>query len=122
MKECNNKLIEDVMSAAYRVRQNFGPGLLESIYEFALVDELQKMGIHAERKESLPARNEKSIGSRTAVMVENSLLLALKCVDRFTSKHAEQLASYLRNQRFRQGLLLNFNSTLIRRGVCQVTV
>lgn len=122
MKECNNQLIEDVVSAAFRVRRNFGPGMLESIYEFALVDELQKMGIHAERQETPPSPRHESAGSRTGVLVENCLLLALRCVDRFTSRHAEQLASYLRKKRFHHGLLLNFNSTLLRRGVCQVSV
>ena len=122
MKECNNQLIEDVVNAAFRVRRNFGPGMLESIYEFALVDELQKMGIHAERQETQASPRSASTSSRAAVLVENCLLLGLKCVDRFTSGHAEQLASYLRKQRFHHGLLLNFNSTLLRRGVCQVSV
>lgn len=122
MKECNNQLIEDVVSAAFRVRRHFGPGMLESIYEFALMEELQKMGIHAERHETLPSPRSESTGSRTGVLVEDCLMLGLKCVDRFTSRHTEQLASYLRKKRFHHGLLLNFNSTLLRRGICQVSV
>jgi len=113
MKTDNNQLINGVMSAAWQVRREYGPGLPESAYEFALVTELRKQGIHAERNQD---------GRTGSVLVENCLLLGLRCVDRITSLHSKQLSSYLRKLRFKQGLLLNFNSTFIRQGALPVTL
>ena len=114
MKTTNNhQLVNGIMSAAYHVRQEYGPGLPESAYQFALVDELRKRGIQAERKET-----DKS----ASVLVENCLLLGLRCVDRITAVHSKQLSTYLRKLRFKQGLLLNFNSTFIRQGAYPVSL
>jgi GxxExxY protein len=114
MKTTNNKhLVNGIMSAAFHVRQEYGPGLPESAYQFALVSELRKRGIQAERKET-----DKS----ASVLVENCLLLGLRCVDRITSVHSKQLSTYLRKLRFKEGLLLNFNSTFIRQGAYPVSL
>jgi len=101
------------MSAASQVRREYGPGLPESAYEFALVNELRKRGIKAERKQT---------DSNVSVLVENCLLLGLRCVDHITSLHSKQLSGYLRKLRFKQGLLLNFNSNFIRHGVLPVSL
>jgi len=106
-------LIEDVMSIAWQIRREYGPGLPESVYQFAMLDELQRRGIHAERKE---------VDKGISVLVENCLLLGLRCVDSVTSIHGKQLKSYLRKLRFKQGLLLNFNSTFIRQGAYAVSI
>ena len=114
MKATNNQtLMNGIMSAAYHVRHTYGPGLPESAYQFALVDELRKRGIQAERN---------AIDRDANVLVENSLLLGLRCVDRITSGHSKQLSSCLRKLRFKQGLLLNFNSTFIRQGAYPVSL
>jgi len=109
----NKQLLDGVMSAAWQVRREYGPGLPESAYEYALVSELRKRGIQAERKQT---------DDNVNVSVENSLLLGLRCVDRITSRHSKQLSQYLRKLRFKQGLLLNFNSTFIRQGALPVTL
>ncbi len=109
----NQHLMNGIMSAAYQVRQAYGPGLPESAYQFALVDELRKRGIQAERK---------SMDKNASVLVENCLLLGLRCVDHITSIHSKQLSSCLRKLRFKQGLLLNFNSTFIRQGAYPVSL
>lgn len=113
MNTNNKKLIKGVMSAAWQVRREYGPGLPESAYEFALVTELRKRGIKAERKQT---------DSSVSVLVDNCLLLGLRCVDHITSLHSKQLSGYLRKLRFKQGLLLNFNSNFIRQGALPVTV
>lgn len=107
-------LMDGILSAAYQVRKEYGPGLPESAYQFALVSELRKRGIQAERQKT---------DKETSVIVENSLLLGLRCVDRLTSTHTQQLSNYLRKWRFKEGLLLNFNSNFIRQGAaCPVSV
>ncbi len=113
MKTSNDQnLMKGIMSAAYHVRQAYGPGLPESAYQFALVDELRSRGIQAERKGA----------DRTGVLVEDHLLLGLRCVDRITAGHSKQMSSSLRKSRFKQGLLLNFNSTFIRQGAYPVSL
>jgi GxxExxY protein len=119
-KQCNQELMQSVLSAAYQIRQEFGPGLPESAYEFALVGELRKRGFQAERREV--AERNMPVALRAGVLVENCLLLGLKCVDRITSLDSEQLSRYLRKWRFRQGLLLNFNSTLRHQGIHPVSL
>ena len=106
-------LMHDVMSIAWQVRREYGPGLPESVYEFAMLEELQKRGINAERKE---------VDNRVSVLVENCLLLGLRCVDSITLNHGRQLKTYLRKLRFKQGMLLNFNSTFIRQGAYAVSL
>ncbi len=106
-------LMKGIMSAAYHVRQAYGPGLPESAYQFALVDELRKRGIQAEHK---------AMDKNASVLVENSLLLGLRCVDHITAGHSKQLSSCLRKLRFKRGLLLNFNSTFIRQGAYPVSL
>jgi len=114
MKTDNNQqLMNGIMSAAYQVRREYGPGLPESAYQFALVSELRRRGIQAERKD---------LDKNFSVLVENCLLLGLRCVDHITSVHSKQLSSYLRKLRFKQGLLLNFNSTFIRQGAYPVSL
>lgn len=108
------QLMNGILSAAYQVRKEYGPGLPESAYQYALVDELRKRGIQAEHRKA---------DKEASVIVENSLLLGLRCVDRLTSTHTQQLSDYLRKWRFREGLLLNFNSNFIRQGAaCPVSV
>lgn len=113
IKNSSNQLMNGVMSAVWQVRREYGPGLPESAYEFALVNELRKQGIQAERTQD---------GTHASVLVENCLLLGLRCVDHITSLHSKQLSKYLRKLRFKQGLLLNFNSTFIRQGILPVTL
>ena len=109
----NQQLMKNVMSAVWKVRREYGPGLPESAYKFALVSELRRQGIHAEQKQ---------IHNHSNVVVENSLLLGLRCVDRITRLHSAQLGQTLRNLRFKRGLLLNFNSTFIRQGALPVSI
>jgi len=111
--EDTQQLMQNVMSAAWKVRREYGPGLPESAYKFALVNELRRQGIRAEQKK---------LHDNTGVVVENSLLLGLRCVDRITRLHSTQLGHALRNLRFKKGLLLNFNSTFIRQGALPVSI
>ena len=113
MKTNNKDLMDGVMSAAWQVRREYGPGLPESAYQFAMVNELRKRGIQAERKET---------DSNVSVLVDNCLLLGLRCVDRITSLHSKQLSIYLRKLSFKQGLLLNFISNFIHHGALPVTL
>src|SRR5262245_38677169 len=82
--ECDEQLIEKVLGAAIRVHRELGPGLLESIYELALMMELGEAGIYARKQVGVPIiyrGHDLGIGFRADIIVCDSLLLELKAVD-----------------------------------------
>jgi GxxExxY protein len=88
--ECSEELIDRVLTAATNVHRTLGPGLLESVYELALMIELEEMGIKARRQVEIPViyhGRDVGTGFRADIMVEECLLLELKSVEpslRFT--------------------------------------
>ena len=117
-------LCEDVTSrvigAAMEVHRRLGPGLLESAYEQCLCHELGLLGLTHERQVDLPIFYkdvEVPAAFRVDVIVERSVLLELKSVDRLAAIHESQLLTYLRFSGIRVGLLFNFNTRLLRNGI-----
>jgi GxxExxY protein len=98
-----------------------GPGLLESAYEECLCHEFHLRGISFERQRQLPVSYKGvklDCGYRLDLVVENKVILEIKCVERVLPVHEARLLTYLRMTGVRVGLILNFNvSTLIRGGV-----
>lgn len=122
---CNEQLITRVLDAAFVVHREFGPGLLESVYELAMMVELKTMGIEAKRQVEIPVfyRGEPlGVGFRAAIIVEGCLLLELKSVEQFNEVHMAQVITYLKLVNFKRGLLLNFNRTLMREGIKRVAI
>lgn len=123
--ECTEQLSGRVLDAATQVHREFGPGLLESIYEMALIMELKAMGIEAQRQVEIPVfyRGEPlGVGFRADIIVEGYLLLELKSVERFENIHTAQAIIYLKLLGFKRGYLLNFNSVLLREGIRRVAI
>jgi GxxExxY protein len=120
-KLLHEELTELVIGAAIEVHKALGPGLLESAYEECLCHELSLRGISFERQLPLPVEYKGvklDCGYRIDLIVENKLILELKCVEHVLPVHEAQLLTYLRMTGLRVGLLLNFNvSTLVRGGI-----
>jgi GxxExxY protein len=114
-----DKLTESIIGCAIRVHQNLGPGLLESIYEAAMEVELNKAGLHLERQKILPVLYDGiKIGEhRLDMLIENRVVLELKSVERFDSVFQAQLLGYMKMGRYPVGLLINFNSRLLKHGI-----
>jgi GxxExxY protein len=112
-------LTQRILGLAIEVHRNLGPGLLESIYEAALCVELQTSGLQFERQKMLPVFYKgHAIGDfRIDLLVENTVLLELKSVDRHEPVFEAQVISYLRISGIRLGLLINFNAPLLKDGV-----
>ena len=111
------------MGAAIEVHRVLGPGLLESTYEECLSDELRLQGISFERQKALPViykGRTLDCGYRLDVVVENTTVLELKSCERIEQIHKAQLLTYLRLSGLQLGLLLNFNSPVMRRGIIRV--
>ena len=101
-----------IIGAAIHVHKALGPGLLESPYETCLTFELLKIGLVVERQKPLPLVDEGNVlqnAFRVDLIVENSIVVEVKAVDRLLRVHEAQVISYLRLTGCPIGLLFNFN-------------
>jgi GxxExxY protein len=120
-KLISEELTEKIIGAAIEVHRALGPGLLESAYEECLCHELHLRGLDFQRQVAMPV-NYKGVnldcGYRVDIMVEDAVVLELKCVEHILPVHEAQLLTYLKLLDKRVGLILNFYvSTLTRGGI-----
>lgn len=125
-KLLHEELTEKIIGAAIEVHRALGPGLLESAYEECLCHELHVHGLSFQRQVTLPV-SYKGIsldcGYRVDVLVENAVVLELKCVEHILPVHEAQLLTYLRLLNKRVGLILNFYvATLVRGGIVRKVI
>jgi GxxExxY protein len=109
-----------VIGCAIEVHRLLGPGLLESIYTHCLVKELRRVGVACERQVPIPVtfRDEQlDFGFRADVLVAGELIVEVKSVASLLPIHTAQLLTYVKLARVPQGLLMNFNSTILRHGL-----
>ncbi|MGM9695147.1 MAG: GxxExxY protein [Alloprevotella sp.] len=127
----NNKktsTVEDTLSynvigCALEVYKALGPGLLETVYEKALMLELQRTGIHAENQVPFDINYKgETIGDglRLDILVEKSLIVELKSVETLLPVHFKQLLTYLKLTGKQVGLLINFNENNLMKGIHRV--
>lgn len=115
-----NELSRIVVDAALQVHRELGPGLLESVYEACLCEELLSRDLRVERQAKLPIHyrgKELDADLRIDLLVEDVLILELKSVETIQPIHQAQLLTYLKLTRRRLGLLINFNVSLIKEGI-----
>lgn len=103
-------LTEHVLAAIFEVANTLGAGFLEKVYERALLKELALRGIPVAAQALFPiAYKGYSIGNYLAdIVVENQLLVELKCVERLANEHTAQCINYLRASGLTLCLLVNF--------------
>ncbi len=112
-----------VIGAAIEVHRILGPGLLESVYEAALAQELSLRNIRCLRQVQVPLIYKgHSLGSRLKLdlLVEEMLLVEVKSVESILPVHKAQLLSYLRLGDLWIGPLINFNEVLLRDGIRRI--
>jgi len=118
-----NALSHEVIGAAIAVHRELGAGLLESIYEEALVLELQERGHavarQAEVKLSYKGRRLQNV-LRLDLLVSELIIVEVESVERILPVHEAQLLSYLRLSGKRLRLLINFNSVVLGRSIRRV--
>ena len=119
-KLLHERLTEQIIGAAIEVHRELGPGLMESAYEECLCHELHLRNLKFQRQLPLPVQY-KSIGLdcgyRIDLVVEDLLILELKCVEHLLPIHEAQLLTYLRLGGWNVGLLLNFNVLVLKDGI-----
>ena len=112
-----------VIGAAIEVHRLLGPGLLESVYETALCKELRIRGIVVDRQIAVPITYKGEVLEcymKLDLLVEKSIIVEVKSVEKLVPVHRAQLLTYLRLQNLWLGLLVNFNVELLREGVRRV--
>ena len=117
------ELIYQIRGAIYDTYNALGPGLLESVYEKALVQELRENGLSVQTQMEVQV-NYKGMnigeGLRLDLLVNDELIVELKSVDEFKPVHYKQLLTYLKLMNKRVGLLINFNTDNLRDGIKRV--
>lgn len=117
-----DELSRAVVGCAIEVHRHLGPGLLERIYEDALVYELGHRGIAAERQAEIAIVYKDAIlrGQRLDLIAGNQIIIEIKSVATLQEIHTAQLLSYLRAADKPLGLLLNFNVPRLSEGIRRV--
>ena len=108
--ERESDLTEVVIGAAFEVASVIGAGFLEKVYERALIHELALRGVPAKAQVSFPISYKgKYLGEYAAdLVVDENVIVELKCVDRFANEHLAQCINYLKASRLTVALLINF--------------
>jgi GxxExxY protein len=118
-----NEISGTILDAAYRTHKALGPGLLESIYEEVLSHELKKKGVEFLRQHAIPITHdglELGTAFKADLVVEGKVIVEVKAVEALHAIHRTQLLTYLRLANKHLGLLINFNTVLIKDGVHRI--
>jgi GxxExxY protein len=109
-----------VLNASFAVHSALGPGLLESVYEACLAEELRQSGLEVERQVAVPVTYGEvrmDVGFRLDLLVEKFVVVEVKAIDALAAIHSAQVLTYLRFSNVRLGYLINFNTTLLKNGL-----
>ena len=115
-----NAISEKIIGAAIAVHQEFGPGLLESVYEICLVQEMEDRGLKVANQVDLPLYYKGRLTDkkfRIDLLVEDEIVVELKAMEAILPIHEAQLLTYLKLTNKKLGLLINFNVPLLKQGI-----
>lgn len=115
-----NRLGTKIIDAAMQVHRELGPGLLESVYEVCLIEELKNKGLKVESQVRLPLvykGKELKKDFIIDLLVEDKIVIELKAVEDLLPVHEVQLVTYLKLSGMKLGYLINFNVSLLKFGI-----
>jgi GxxExxY protein len=118
-----NAISDKVIGAAIEVHRHLGPGLLESSYHACLCRELELRGIAYHSQVTVPVEykgRQIAKGYFIDLLVEGSLIVEIKSVDKLLPIHSAQLMTYMRLQKVSSGLLMNFNVHILPHGIRRI--
>jgi GxxExxY protein len=116
-----NKLTEKVIGAAIEVHRELGPGYLEAIYEEALAIEMEARGIPFSRQHIIHVSYKNCLIGESRLDFQR-LIVELKAVESLIPLYTAQVISYLKATKLHLGLLINFNVTLLTRGLKRIAL
>jgi len=113
------EIANKVIGCAIEVHRHLGPGLLESTYEAAMGIEMEEAGLKYQRQVPFPAIYKgRTLGEyRVDLIVEDAVVVEIKSVERNDPVFEAQVLTYLRITGKKIGLLINFNSRLLKNGI-----
>ena len=115
-----NKNVDKAIGCAIEVHRNLGPGLLESTYQQCLAHELSLNKIRFQMEYSLPVDYKGlklDCGYKLDLLIENEIIFELKSVEKLHPVHEAQLLTYMKLADIKFGFLINFNVTILKRGI-----
>ncbi len=122
-REALDRITLTIIQAAIEVHRRLGPGLLERIYVACLIYELRERGLKCAVELLIPVRYKSLViegAYRVDLLVEDAVVVELKCVENVLPVHLAQVRTYLRVTEKRVGLLINFNVDYLTKGVKRV--
>jgi len=118
-----NELSYKVIGIALELHKNLGPGLLESTYECALKYDLEGDGLNVIQQVPMPfiyKEIKMDVGYRLDLVIEDKLILEIKSIENLAPVHFAQLLTYLKLSDKKLGLLINFNTKLLKDGIHRI--
>ena len=118
-----NEVSKLVIGKIIDLHKSIGPGLLESVYENALAHDINEIGLSVRQQLPMPFEYKQikmDIGYRIDLLVENKVIIEIKSVENLAPVHFAQLLTYLRLSNHKLGLLINFNTKLLKDGIHRI--
>ena len=118
-----NELSKRIIGCAIEVHKQLGPGLLESAYQACLYYELKQAGLSVTKEKPMPVVYKEvklDHGYRIDLLVEEKVAIEIKTVEVLHDVHTAQVLTYLRLGKYKLGLLLNFQTKVLKSGIKRV--
>lgn len=118
-----NELSYQIRGAVFKVYNELGPGLLESVYETALSYELKQLRLDVKNQIGIPMKYADinfDVGFRLDILVNEKVIIEVKSVEVLSDVHHKQLLTYLKLTGKKLGLLINFNSASISNSIIRI--
>lgn len=118
-----NELAYNIIGLSIEVHNSLGPGLLESAYQECLYYKINKEGLEVQKEKPIPLIYEEvklDCGYRIDLLVENKLVIEIKSVETLNDIHLAQTLTYLKLGNYKLGLLINFNTLLLKSGIKRI--
>ncbi|MDB5248105.1 MAG: hypothetical protein JWQ40_2499 [Segetibacter sp.] len=117
------EIIKVILDEAFHIHKSIGPGMLESVYKTCLAYRLRQRGLFVETEKAVAVIFEEirmECGYRADIVVEKRVVVDTKNIEAIGPLQVAQILTYLRFLNLRFGLILNFNSVLLKDGIKRV--
>lgn len=118
-----NQLSDQIIGKAIELHKQTGPGLLEAVYEHALAYDLREIKLDVHQQVAMPflyKEIKQDVGYRIDLLVENKVVVEIKSVEALAPVHYSQTLTYCKLGGFKLGLLINFNSRVLKDDIHRV--
>jgi len=118
-----NLLSNKIIGTAIELHKKLGPGLLGSAYENALAYDVKEIGLNIKQQVSMPFIYKEiklDICYRLDLLIEDKVIVEIKSVESLAPVHYAQLLTYLKLSNLKLGLLINFNTKLLKEGIHRI--